>query len=186
MTRTIATYSIALMFLLVSSAASAQTDAERIQASVKQGQNVSITDDHGREIKGEIRALGADALTMLVDGTTADVPYDRIVRIDRPNDGLANGALIGLGVGAALGLAAVASEDLDDCAPGAFFCGDPGTGSYVAGTLLLGGLGTAVGVGIDALIRRDREIYRRGGGPTATVAPVVGRGVRGAVLSVTW
>jgi hypothetical protein len=51
---------------------------------------------------------------------------------------------------------------------------------------VFGGLGTAVGVGIDALIHRDREIYRRGGGALATVGPVLGRGLRGAVVSVTW
>lgn len=87
MTRTIVTYPVLLVSLFASSPASAQTDAERIQARVKPGQDVSIMDDQGREVTGEIRALGADALTMLVDGTTADVAYDRIVRIDRPNDG---------------------------------------------------------------------------------------------------
>lgn len=185
MTRRIG-YSVALAVLFASPPASAQTDAERIQARVTQGQNVSITDDQGRQVQGKIRALTADGLTLLVDGTTADVAYDRIVRIDRPNDGLANGALIGLGVGAGLGLAVIASEDQSDCLPATFFCSDTGTGGYVAGALLLGGLGTAVGVGIDALIHRDREIYRRGGGAVATIAPVLGHGVRGAVLSVTW
>jgi fermentation-respiration switch protein FrsA (DUF1100 family) len=56
----------------------------------------------------------------------------------------------------------------------------------VAGTLLFAGLGTAVGVGIDALIRRDRAIYRRGAGAHMTVAPALGRGVLGALVSVTW
>jgi hypothetical protein len=107
MTRMIGSYSVVLAILFASSPALAQTDTEKIRARVKHGQKVSITDDQGQEIKGRISTMTADGLTILVDGGSADVPYDRIVRIDRPNDSLANGALIGLGVGAALGLARV-------------------------------------------------------------------------------
>jgi Zn-dependent alcohol dehydrogenase len=186
MTRMFGTYFVALATLFVSSPASGQTDSENIQARVKHGQKISITDDQGQEVKGKVSALTADGLTMLVDGKTAEVPYARIVRIDRPNDSLANGALIGLGVGAALGLALVAAEEQSDCDAAVFLCGEPGAGGYAGATLLMGGLGTAVGVGIDALIHRDREIYRRGRSPHAALAPMLGHGVRGAVASVTW
>jgi hypothetical protein len=94
MTRTIGTCSIGLAILLASSSASGQTDIEKIRARVKTGQKVSITDDEGQEVKGRISAMTADALTILGDGKSADVPYGRIVRIDRPNDSLANGALM--------------------------------------------------------------------------------------------
>jgi hypothetical protein len=178
---------IALAVLFASSSALAQTDAENIRARVKDGQKVSITDDQGQEFKGRIGILSTNALNIVADGKSVDVPYDRIVRVDRPNDSLANGALIGLGAGAALGFIAVASaDDNGDCSPGAFFCGDATTGNYVAGTFLMGGLGTAVGVGIDALIHHNREIYRRGDRAHTTVAPAMGRGVRGVVVSMTW
>ena len=39
---------------------------------------------------------------------------------------------------------------------------------------------------VHALIRRDRVIYCRDGRPQTRVAPVVGPGVGGAVVSVTW
>jgi hypothetical protein len=42
------------------------------------------------------------------------------------------------------------------------------------------------GVAIDAMIHRDPAIYRRGAGVQATIRPAVGRGVRGAVVSVSW
>jgi len=125
-------------------------------------------------------------LSILVKGQGADVPFARIVRIDRPGDSLANGALIGFGVGTALGLAAMAVDNRTDCAQVELYCFNLTAGEYVTATLILGGLGTAVGVGIDALIRRDREIYRRGGGARTTVAPALGRSVRGVVVSVTW
>ncbi len=54
-----------------------------------------VTDDQGQEFKGKIHTIAADGLSMLVDGKSVDVGYDRIVRIDHPHDSLANGALIG-------------------------------------------------------------------------------------------
>lgn len=186
-TRMIGVSSLALAILFASSPASAQTETEKIRARIKQGQKVSITDDRGQEVRGKIGAITADGVTIVADGKSTDLPYDRILRVDRPYDSLANGALYGLGVGAALGLGLIVSEDQNHCGPeGGFYCGDPTADNYVGATLLFAGLGTAVGVGIDALIHRDREIYRRGGGAVASVAPVIGRGVRGAAVSVTW
>ena len=102
MTRTIRICSVAIGFFFACSPMSAQTDGNRIRASVKDGQTVRITDDQGRELQGKIDTMTADGISMRVNGKLADVPYERIVRIDRPDDTLKNGALIGLGVGAAL------------------------------------------------------------------------------------
>jgi hypothetical protein len=145
---------------------------------------VWITDDQGQEFKGRISNLTAESLSVLHGSDRANIPYASIVKIDRPHDGLANGALIGLGVGAALGFAAIL--DAESCDESEFFCGDPGAGSYVGGALLGGGLGSAIGVGIDALIRRNPTIYRRGGGTRITFSPTVARGARGAVLAISW
>jgi hypothetical protein len=67
MTRLIGACGLVLASLLAASAASAQTDTEKIRARVTQGQKVSITDDQGNEVKGRIGAMTADGLTMLVD-----------------------------------------------------------------------------------------------------------------------
>lgn len=187
MTRTLSAHCVVLMLLFAASPAIAQTDTENIRARVKDGQKVLITDDQGQQFKGRIGAMAPAKLNIVVDGKSVDVPYDRIVRVDRPNDSLANGALIGLGVGAALGLIAVAREDRNgNCSPGDYYCGDTTSGGYLAGTLIVGGLGTAVGVGIDALIHRKHEIYRRGVGAHTAVAPALGRGVRGVIVSIGW
>ena len=177
---------VALAVLFASWPCLAQTDLENIRTRVKDGQKVSVTDDSGQVFNGRIGAVTVEGLTIQAEGKTADVRFDRIVRIDRPHDGLANGALIGLGAGAAFGLVAIAAEDGRNCDPMGFYCSDPTAGSYVAGTLLAAGLGTAIGVGVDALIHHKREIYRRGGVTHVTAAPAFGKGVRGAVVSVTW
>jgi hypothetical protein len=174
--------------LLTPGHAAAQTEGGDIRARVKEGQKVSITDDQGRELNGRITTLAADTLTVTPDrAPRVMVPYTQIVRIDRPHDTLANGALIGFGTGAALGFAAIAADDARSCDPAAFFdCSDPSGAGYMVGTLLAGALGTAVGVGVDALIHRDRGIYRRGGTARVALSPVLARGTRSAVLSLSW
>ncbi len=166
--------------------ATAQTTAAAIRSTTKEGQKVSVTDDQGREFKGRISRLTAGSLSLLGSKTSTDIPYDQIVRIDRPHDGLGNGALIGFGVGAALGLASMAYEDTRSCDPMAFWdCSDPSAGSYAAVSMIMGGLGAAVGVGIDALVHRDAALYHRGNTRIA-LAPALGHGKRAAMVSVSW
>jgi hypothetical protein len=100
-------------------AASAQSDADRIRQRVKEGQKVRITDDQGREWHGRIDTLTPDNLTVVThDHQRKDLLYGTILRIDRPHDSLANGALIGLASGAAFGLGLVIAEETCEPSPG--------------------------------------------------------------------
>jgi hypothetical protein len=163
------------------------SDAEAIRQRLKEGQKVRVTDDQGREWQGRIEALAPDNLVLLMkDRQRRDVPYVAILRIDRPHDTLANGALIGFLSGAVYGLLAVVAEENADCEPGGFFsCGDPTAAAYVVLPPVLGGIGAGIGVAIDALIRRDPTLFRRGDS-RVMLAPSLGRGVRGLSLSVRW
>lgn len=136
---------------------------------------------------GRVAALTPDTLTLVTrDRERRDVSYGTIFRIDRPHDGLANGAAIGLASGATLGLIAVLTEEARECEPAGFFsCGDPTAGAYVLVPLVIGGLGAGIGVGIDALVRREGNLYRRSAARVA-LAPALGRGVRGFRVSVSW
>ena len=187
MTRTIHIGSIVVALLFAWSPTFAQTDGDRIRASVRNGQTVKVIDDQGQEFQGAISNMTTDGLIITSGGRVADLRYDQIVRIDHPNDTLKNGALIGLATGAALAVVAgLTASDPEGCeaVPG-FGCGEPTTGGIVAAALLLGGLGTAVGVGIDALIHRNPEIYRRGA-PRVVLSSVLGRGIGAAFVSVRW
>ena len=163
------------------------SDADAIRQRVKEGQKVRITDEQGREWQGRIDALTPDNLVLLTkDRQRRDVPYGVILRIDRPRDTLANGALIGFISGAVFGLLAVAAEENSDCEPGVFLsCGDPTAAAYVLLPAILGGAGAGIGIGIDALVRRDPTLFRRGDS-RVMLAPSLGRGVRGLSLSVRW
>jgi len=185
-TRLAGPFAAAIAVVLASSPVFAQSERDAIRRHVKDGQKVSIIDSQGNEINGKIRAITDDILTVRGHGTSTDVPYDQIIRIDRPHDSLTNGALIGLGTGAALAIFALAVEDHHDCAPGEIYCSEPTAGGYAAGTLIAGGLGTAVGVAIDALVHRERQIYRRGGQARVTITPALRDGRRGAVVLLSW
>jgi hypothetical protein len=179
--------SSAIVVLMAPTTASAQTAADDIQKAVRAGQKVAITDDQGRESNGRIGTMTASGLTVVSRGATVALPYAEIVRIDRPHDTLANGALIGLSVGAGLGIAVLAADDHARCDPAVIFgCSNPSAGGYVAAAAILGGLGAAVGVGVDALIHRDRNIYRRAGGTHVGLSPAFGRGIGAATLSISW
>ena len=65
-------------------------------------------------------------------------------------------------------------------------CSNPSAGGYFAAGAVLGGLGAAVGAGVDALIHRDRNIYRRGGGRHVALSPAFGPGAGAVTLSISW
>ena len=176
---------LVLAVLFVSSTASAQSAAEEIRQRVKQGQKVSITDEQGREFDGRIHNVTAQGLTIRTGDDRADVPFAEIVRIDRPEDTLWNGARIGFVVGAGLALLTIVAEDSRSCGSCDPVIAVPAGGYFFAGAMIAGGVGAAVGVGVDALIRRDPNIYRRAG-TRISVSPLFGRGTGGAVMGVSW
>jgi hypothetical protein len=165
----------------------AGSDTDAIRQRLKEGQKVRVTDDQGREWQGRIDAFAPDNLVLLTkDRQRRDVPYREILRIDRPPDTLANGARIGFASGAVLGLLAVIAEANAGCEPGAFFsCGEPTAAAYVLAPAIVGGAGAGIGIAIDALVRRDPTLFRRGDS-RVLLEPALGRGVRGLSLSVRW
>jgi hypothetical protein len=169
------------VLLLITCPASAQARADDMRARLKEGQKVTVIDVGGQQIQGRITDLGSDAMTLASGRQRLRVPYADVVRIVRP-DGLKNGALAGLAIGVGVGLAA--THDFR-CRQDQF-CGNPNPGSYVAGSALGGGIGAALGVGIDALIGGDRTIYERGRSARIRVSPELARGRRAATIAVAW
>jgi hypothetical protein len=177
---------LALAACLAAAPALAQTDAAGIGLLVKPGQRVDVTDDSGHETRGKVQKLSGGMVSIVADGKVTDIPVDRIAQIARPGDTLANGALFGLAAGATVGLLASTAGSSGDCA-GYDFAPCFGGASFIVGTtLVMGAIGTGIGVAVDALIRRPRVIYRRGARPQARVTPVIGRHVQGAVVTVSW
>ena len=176
-----ATTALILPLLFCSAAEAQATAADEIRKVAKPGRQLAVTDQGGQEVKGRVVDLGLDSFAIQTKGQRRDLRYAETVRIDRV-DSLRNGALFGLMVGGGLGAIAVADSPCDPSLFGG--CGEPDGGNYVATALVFGGLGAAVGTGIDALIGGTRTIYRRGG--SVQVRPALHRTAVGAMVSVRW
>lgn len=161
----------------ISTTFSGQSEADEIRRCVRQDQKIVVTDNQGRRLTGRVGELKADALILNVRGDRADIPYGRIVRIDRPEDRLWDGALAGLAVGAGLGLLGAATSSDSE----GFGGPDPGVVAVV-GTVILGGIGAAIGVAVDALIRREPTLYRRQTTTNISLSPTQQR----IAISVSW
>ena len=165
-----------------SGSATAQTEADEIRRRVREGQKIVVVDEQGRELRGRIGELKPDALTLLVGRDRTDVSYDRILRIDRPRDGVSDGAIKGLTVGVVMGLVAGLAAAGDDSG---FLDFDFSEVATIA-VPVLGGIGAGIGLGLDALIRREPNLYRRPIPTRISLSPVAGRTTRGVVISVSW
>ena len=174
MTRTLPAV-CALAVLVSPSVAVAQTSGTRLADAVVTGMKVSVVDDAGRRIEGRVLEHSQESIWLSRDGSSQEIPIDRIVRIDKP-DSLKNGALVGLGIGLAVGTFGAVLSSSGNIEPEWMLAGI--AYQTVAWTLL--------GTGIDAMFNNRRTLYERGGRLQARVSPVVGRGVRGAAVSLAW
>src|SRR5262245_47859889 len=140
---------------------------------MKPGLAVSVIDDSGRRVEGRVVDISDEAIRVSVHKTVEQVPLQRVVRIDK-TDSLKNGAVSGLVAGVGFGLlVSLSGGEMD--------------GRWVASAVISNGLiWTAFGAGIDALVDNRRTLYQRAGGVQTRLSPVVGRGVRGAAVSVAW
>jgi hypothetical protein len=138
---------------------------------------VTVTDATGRDTKGRIESLSsAEIVLRTPDGLRRwSDPDVRAIR-QRRGDSLANGALIGFGVGAGLGIA------------GGVALLESGDSRAVVPALgaLYGGLGAGIGVGIDALVTRTYVIYEPSGAarPRVRLMPLLAPEVRGLQVAV--
>jgi len=154
---------------------------DQLDTRLKPGDTIWVTDAQGREVKGKIRSLSPDTLVMDADGPRTFPGADVRLVVERRRDSLANGALIGFGVGGVgMGLACLASIDDED------------RGWCAAVMLVYGGIGTCIGVGIDALIPGKKLVAYRAPVPGAhavprvSIAPLVTPRAKGVALSFSF
>jgi hypothetical protein len=153
------------------------TDFGLLSSRVRVGETVWVTGEDGREVQGKLWDLSASSLEIMSRGQTKTFSADGLrVVWARQHDSLGNGALIGLCAGVVL--AAFAAAECDEHLP-----------CFVAGGLVYGGMGAAIGVGIDALTPPGKiEVYRRPAIQSARIrlAPVVSPRGQGVVLRIAF
>lgn len=149
---------IALLTAVVTCASATTVDAQGIANSfdelrllVRAGDKITIRDDAGAETVGRILSLSPASLALQVDGERRNLKEGDVATIlQRRQDPLRNGALWGFGTATGLFVLAMAHVRCEGCG-----------GVAVAAGLVYGGLGAAVGVGIDAMIVGPKIVYEK-------------------------
>ena len=161
---------------------------------LKLGDRITVTDDTGRELQGELIDLSPSALSVLVDErhdlqetdsagktrcpngwrciahTRYDLQETEITGItQRHPDSLKNGALVGFGTGAALISVLMVSVGIFN----------------PAGLLVTGGIGASIGAAMDRGLVGSRVVYAaRGSSRRVSVAPLISRDRTGVAVSL--
>ena len=155
-------------------------DFSQLNTRLRPGDTVWVTNAQGQEVKGKIQALAPDSLALKGDGTRSFAAGDVRLIIERERDSLANGALIGLAVGA-VSMGVVCLAEIEE-----------GPDVCVSAALVYGGVGAAIGVGIDALIPGRKILaYRAPGSNGASqarlsMAPVITPRTKGVAIALSF
>ncbi|HEY1308883.1 MAG TPA: hypothetical protein VGF24_35315 [Vicinamibacterales bacterium] len=135
-------------------------DFARLQERLKTNDSVIVTTQDGSRIKGRLVSVSPERIALRTDGTTRDLPADRVSRVKVRRNGVVLGALIGLGVGIPFGIA------LREYAVN--------EGGSQAGAMAFPmAVGLGAGIGIDALVAVPRTVFERKSPPQAAFSFVV-------------
>ena len=145
---------------------------------VRSGDTVWMTETNGALSRGVVLGVEPSAVRVAMDGREQRRELGDLREMWRDGDSLRNGiawgALVGLGAGAAVGALATVTYQGEG--------GDP-TGPLLLATALGLGGGVAIGAGIDALFRGRTLVYRAPAG-RVTLLPSVAGPSRGLLMSV--
>ena len=173
-------------FLATAATALAQEPAvsfDALAGRLQIGQLIWVTDRTGREVRGRIERLSSDELVLKVDApvTFAGADVRRVRTRDR--DSLKNGALIGLGIGGAMGTAWCIGAVADDSADvdARVECGE--------GFTVFPGLGALLGVAVDAIVPGGLRVIYETSSPSRArlmVTPLISSRVKGMAALLTF
>jgi len=170
----------ALCLLLMPIATHAQEIAsslDQLRVLVRPGDSLTVTDAAGEELRGKVFELSSTCLVMQARGQRHEFSGDDIRRITQAHHAdLGTGAKWGFGVGAGFGLLTLASLSGNCRGCGVF---------VIANTVMFGGVGAGIGVGIAASMTHQRVIYARPGLPVkVAVGPLIDRERQGIRVSL--
>lgn len=155
------------------------TSFDQLRVLVGSGAKVTVINSTGDQTTGTISALTPSSLSLGVNGKLRDFGEQDVATIrQRRSDSLRDGTLWGLGIGAGVGFVlggAIGAEELGEAA-------------FFFGGFLAGGIGAAIGVGVDAMIRGNQVIYSKAAGsaPIVTLRPALTRGRVGVLASLAF
>jgi hypothetical protein len=182
MATTVVGVGLAIAFWGTAPAAAQQVSSfEELQILVKPGDTIIVTDAAGSNTKGKIQSLTPELLRLSANKIVREFSQKDAKLIRQwKSDSLANGAVIGLGAGAGFGTAmAILCAAESDCSGPLIF-------SLIG---VFAGMGTGVGVGVDALFISRHTLYKSPGVAAVDrfrVKPLILGDKKGAVLSFSF
>jgi hypothetical protein len=183
----LAALAVLIGLLTTAAAAAAQDPAssfDALAARLHVGQRIWVTDTTGREVGGRLERLSTEGLVLSADGIdTFAAPDVRRVRA-RDRDSLKNGTLTGLVVGGGMGTAWCIGAIADDS-------GDIDAAvECVEGLTVFPGVGTLIGLAVDALIPGKRRVVYQASEESArasrVVVPFVSSRLKGLAVSISF
>ena len=138
---------------------------EQLRTLVRVGDEVTVGDVQGRELRGVIAEVTSSSLGLVVGGNRIDFPATDLDTVSR-RDSRWSGTLWGLAVGGALGIY------IEKGLAGEYGRDDVGYGSLV---VPLAALGAGLGFATDAMIKGRQVVYARPASST-----------KGLIVSPVW
>jgi hypothetical protein len=167
--------------ILATAPANAQEQGQsagEIQNTLRRGDRIRVIDSSGGIVDGRVDGISESSLRLIHKKTALEVPEATISRIQRARHE-SDGILIGLGVGAAVGLGFVAlqcsgSSERSDC--------------HRAGSLVMIGPSAAAGALIDRAFRRFDTIFDRSTSSPGRlrISPLLGKRKQGIAITVVY
>ena len=146
------------------------------------GERIEVTDLAGKKVSAKFEGISESVLTARRGDSTLRFTKEDIAQIQRRKpERWWDGMLIGMGVGAASGVAAVKG-----------ICGRDSECSFYAGVAvipIMTGGGAGVGALIDSLFHKNETVYSRGSGSVfrrLDVAPLIGKDSKGVQVSLSF
>ena len=177
---------IGATLLLFSRPAVAQDLDPAVARLLERQARVIVLDNNGSEWTGRLLKIDEAAVTLATPDGPLAVSRARVAEIYRRGDSVVSGSKIGAVTGAILGVWFTKETGCGAMLSGYEPCS---AREYAASVAITSGLGAAIGVGLDALVRGRTRIYptaTRGFWPAVNLAPQVSPRHAAIVVSTRW
>lgn len=179
--RAVALATFVTLLPLASVHAQVTSSFTELRLHTRPGDALQVRHMDGRRTTGDLRVASVGDLLLDVDGQLVTIPVADIRELGTTGDRLRNGALIGLATGGVLGmiLTSVSSTTSGDGLVDAAVAGEVAMVGLIGGA----GVGVAIGISIDALVRRYRVLYEA----PIQLAPIAVKGLgHGLAFRMSW
>jgi hypothetical protein len=142
-----------------------------LRTEAHRGESVYVIDRAGVKVKGRVLRIAPTSIELLVHDASRKWPASDVAWITQRRGNAGRGALVGLAIGAGLGVVLVLTDS--GCQPGFDDCGRRDAADALFLGSLFGGFGGGVGAALGAVLRPEHILYAA---PTRPATHALNRG----------